>query len=110
MKGRDGVAEHQSLTGVSALAAFTMLAAPGVGRQICVTKVCITSNATGGIILEDGAGVDAWQVYLSAGRPAVDLDLYGLFILPDNQSLELNNAPLGTVRWNLTYEIRPTGM
>ncbi len=110
MKGRDGVAEHQSVVITTALDNVEVVAAPGAGFQICVFKCAGTQTGTGEIGLRDAAATWRWRCYPMSNRPFYDYDEYGLFTTADGVALQLKNVALNTVKVNLTYEIRPTGM
>lgn len=110
MKGRDGLAQHPWVTGINNVGNETVLAAPGAGLQICVYKLQMSFGALWAGQLQDLAAVTYWQGSVNANVPLLDADDCGLFTLPDNQSLHLVQPGVIMSRYNITYEIRPTGM
>lgn len=110
MKGHDGVAEHASLSYLNSAAAGTILGAPGPGYHICVFKISGTNPNSNVLTFEDSVPVRFWSMLPVGGRLFYDYDEYGLFSLAENEPLNVLNPGAATIRLNITYEIRPTGM
>lgn len=108
MKGPSGFM-RVSATVMNNINPVPLIAAPGVGWQICMFKFQGSQNGANFIRLEDTTSKTYWQGIWSSQRPAYDFDPCGLFVVDENMALQVANLGLVQVQFNYTYEIQPVG-
>ena len=109
MKGRDLLADHLSATAQLA-ATGEIVAAPAAGFAIVVFKIFISANAAMIVDVGDVTQGTLWETVLGANGNGQDADEFGLFTCTEAESFDLLVLSAGTVRINVTYEVRPVGM